>query len=425
MAIHAYNTMSRQVESLKSISPGKVGIYVCGPTVYDDPHLGHARSAVVFDVITRYLRAKGLAVTYVRNITDIDDKIIEKARQRNQDVKVLGQYYAYRYQEAMRLLDVRTPDAEPKATDYILPMQDFISKLIQSGHAYPSGGNVYFAVDSFRNYGRLSGRTFQSLTMPSETASEKGKKHPADFALWKEAKAGEPAWPSPWGFGRPGWHIECSAMSAEFLGDTYDIHGGGMDLVFPHHENEIAQSESLFEKVPANFWIHNGLVSIEGEKMSKSFGNTLNLHDLFEHYAPEALRLFLLSKQYRRPIEFSLSAMKEASARWTRLNRFLSDHFLFAGESFRVGFRRGDLWDRFCSAMDKDFNFPMALAVVFEGIRHINRNTGNLPKSMGDTPAGSLMGHVSDIFFICREVLGIGQELSAVVSVPRFSHEAA
>jgi cysteinyl-tRNA synthetase len=261
--------------------------------------------------------------------------------------------------------------------------------------------------------------------MPSENPCDNEKKHPADFALWKGAKTGEPSWPSPWGRGRPGWHIECSAMSAALLGETYDIHGGGMDLVFPHHENEIAQSESLFGKPPANCWIHNGLVSIGGEKMSKSLGNTLNLHDLFEHYSPKALRLFLLSKHYRRPIEFSYAAMKEASARWTRLHRFFSGNADLVAESIQTGFRKGDLWDRFCSAMDKDFNFPMALSVVFEGIRDINRNARNFSNSMDDDPAGGLKGHVSDIFFICREVLGIGHESSDVVLIRRFSDEAA
>ena len=326
MAIHVYNTLTRQEERLNLISPGKVSLYVCGPTVYDDPHLGHARSAVVFDVITRYLKAKGHAVTYVRNLTDIDDKIIEKARQRNQDFKALGQYYTNRYHEAMRLLNVLAPDAEPKATEHIINIRDFISKLIQRGHAYQSGGNVYFAVESFKNYGRLSHRTVPSIS--SNFSVEQGKRHPADFALWKEAKPEEPSWPSPWGPGRPGWHIECSAMSSRLLGENYDIHGGGADLVFPHHENEIAQSESLFGRTPANYWMHNGLVYIAGEKMSKSLGNALNLHSLLEIYRPEALRLFLLTKHYRHPVEVTHLALHEASVRLSKLYRFFSRNAL-------------------------------------------------------------------------------------------------
>lgn len=421
MAIHVHNTLSRKVEPLEPISPGKMGIYVCGPTVYDDPHLGHARSAVVFDVIVRYLKAKGFGVTYVRNITDIDDKIIEKARQNNQDVKAVSRYYTHRYQEAMRLLNVRDPDAEPKATDHILSMQDFVAKLIQGGHAYPSGGSVYFAVETFKTYGRLSGRSVQSSTIANENADGNGKKHPADFALWKSAKPGEPSWPSAWGLGRPGWHIECSAMSAKLLGETYDIHGGGMDLVFPHHENEIAQSESLFGKPPANSWIHHGLVFIDGGKMSKSLGNTLRLHDLLERFPPEALRLFLLSKQYRHPIEFSHPALQEASARWTRLNGFFSSNAHPAAESGQTAPRRGVLWNRFCRAMDSDFNFPMALSVVFEGIRHINRTAGNRPNSMGDAPSSGRADLVSDIFFVCRKVLGIAVEPPAEISTPNFT----
>jgi cysteinyl-tRNA synthetase len=421
MAIHAYNTMGRKVEPLEPISPGKMGIYVCGPTVYDDPHLGHARSAVVFDVIVRYFRARGFKVTYVRNITDVDDKIIAKARLQNQGFKTLGRYFTRRYHEAMQRLNVQPPDAEPKATDHIRSMQDFIAKLIQAGHAYLTGDNVYFAVETFKKYGRLSGRSVQSSAIPAENACTNAKKHPADFALWKSAKPGEPSWPSPWGPGRPGWHIECSAMSAHLLGEAYDIHGGGMDLVFPHHENEIAQSESLFGKPPANSWIHNGLVFIEGEKMSKSLGNALRLHDLLERYPPEALRFFLLSKQYRHPIEFSHPALQEASARWARLHQFFPGNAHTAAESDQTAPRRGVLWNRFCRAMDSDFNFPMALSVVFEGIRHVNRTAGNRPNSMDDAPSSGRADLVSDIFFVCRKVLGIAVEPPAENSTLSFT----
>ncbi|MBI5578999.1 MAG: cysteine--tRNA ligase [Deltaproteobacteria bacterium] len=410
MGIHVYNTLTRKEEPLELISPGKVSIYVCGPTVYDDPHLGHARPAVVFDVITRYLKAQGHAVTYVRNLTDIDDKIIEKARQQNRDFKTLGGHYANRYHEAMRRLNVAAPDAEPKATDHILHMRDFISKLIQRDHAYQSRGNVYFAVESFKNYGRLSRRTVPSIS--SNFSVEQGKRHPADFALWKEAKPEEPSWASPWGSGRPGWHIECSAMSSRLLGENYDIHGGGADLVFPHHENEIAQSESLFGKTPANYWMHNGLVYIAGEKMSKSLGNALNLHGLLEIHRPEALRLFLLTKHYRHPMEVTHPALHEASARLSKLYRFLFRSAWSDAESGELGINRGALWTRFCNAMGKDFNFPMALSVLFEGIRQVNLVSGNSRDAVGADPACRAISLVSDIFFICRDVLGIAPEPS-------------
>jgi cysteinyl-tRNA synthetase len=423
MTIHAYNSMSRRVEPLDPLSPGRVGIYVCGPTVYDDPHLGHARSAVVFDVIVRYLRARGFGVTYVRNITDIDDKIIAKARLRNQDFNALGRYYTRRYHEAMQRLNVQPPDAEPNASDCVCPIQDFILKLIQTGHAYASGGNVYFAVESFPQYGRLSRRTLPSIS--PDFALDPAKRHPADFALWKKAAPEEPAWPSPWGIGRPGWHIECSAMSAHLLGEAYDIHGGGVDLVFPHHENEIAQSESIFGKAPANCWIHNGLVCIAGAKMSKSLGNALNLYDLMEQYTPEALRLFLLSKQYRRPIEFSHSAMKNAFSSWKRLQRFFSSNAQLAFGGTIGEPRRGLLWERFCSAMNKDFNFPMALSVVFEGIRAANRNTKDPLNLLTGKSSFGLRCHLSDIFFICRDVLGFDTESPAEVLPQECKYEAA
>jgi cysteinyl-tRNA synthetase len=324
----------------------------------------------------------------------------------------------------MRLLNVRAPDAEPKATEHIIPIRDFISKLIQSGHAYQSRGNVYFAVESFKNYGRLSHRTVPSIS--STPSAELDKKHPADFALWKEAKPEEPSWPSPWGPGRPGWHIECSAMSSRLLGENYDIHGGGTDLVFPHHENEIAQSESLFGMTPANYWMHNGLVYIAGEKMSKSLGNALNLHSLFKIYRPEALRLFLLTKHYRHPVEVTHLALHEASVRLSKLYRFFSRNAWSEAGLGEIEINRGALWNRFCNAMEKNFNFPMALSVLFEGIKQVNFVSGNSLNAVGVDPACSEMSLVSDILFICRDVLGIAPESPAQVSINlRFPHEAA
>ncbi len=406
MAISIYNTLARCQQPLTPLVPGRVKIYVCGPTVYDEPHLGHARSAVVYDVIRRYLVAKGLAVTYVRNITDIDDKIIEKAWLQNQDYRNLGAYFLHRYRQAMEQLNVLSPGAEPKATDFMLPIQAFISRLMQNGHAYRWGDNVYFSVESFKGYGKLSGRAVQTLSAEKAAAVQTGKKHPADFALWKAGKPQEPSWPSPWGPGRPGWHIECSAMSAELLGETFDIHGGGADLIFPHHENEIAQSESVFGKTPASYWMHNGLVQINGAKMSKSLGNSLKLNDLLDIYLPGALRLLMLSKRYRHPLEFSPDSMRVAVKGFARIARFFSRWMAPAAAPAESGKRPGSLWSRFCTAMDDDFNFPMALSVVFEGVRRINGLMGNTSDARALGNSGGLKRIAAELSFICREILG-------------------
>jgi cysteinyl-tRNA synthetase len=406
MTLRIFNTLTGTREPLAPLIPGNVKIYVCGPTVYDDPHLGHARNAVVFDVVTRYLRAQGYRVTLVRNLTDIDDKIIQKARQLQQDYRIIGNRYLYRYQKAMERLNVAAPDSEPRATAFIPEMQDLIGRLIQKGHAYPSGGNVYFAVASFKGYGRLSGRTqrYQGL---GERDDPNGKTHPADFALWKKAAPQEPSWTSPWGPGRPGWHIECSAMSAALLGDIFDIHGGGADLIFPHHENEIAQSECAVGKTPANCWMHHGLVNTGGRKISKSLGNSNKLVDLLDAYPPGAVRLFLLSKRYRHPLEFSHRQLVAATRSFSRLQRFFTEPRQSAASPRETGKRHGSLWFRFCSAMDDDFNFPRALSVVFEGVRHINRHLGFPCHSQAMETAGGLRQIATELSYMCREILGL------------------
>ncbi len=408
MPLRIYNTLTRCKDALRPVTAGEVKMYVCGPTVYDEPHLGHARSEVIFDVIRRYLGARGYRVTLVRNVTDIDDKILEKARQKKQDFRRIGAYYLRKYEQAMRRLGVARPDAQPKATAFIHPIQDFISKLLQSGHAYAVGGNVYFAAASFKPYGQLSGRTIRALTMDEDFSGETGKRHPADFVLWKTAKPREPFWPSPWGPGRPGWHIECSAMSAHLLGRVYDIHGGGDDLIFPHHENEIAQSESLFQKPPAACWMHHGLVHAGGRKVSKSDGHFQKLNDLLEIYPPDALRLFLLSRRYRRPLTFSHQKMESVLKNMARIDRFFSRTDVQAAMPAGNVNACGALWKRFCSAMDDDLNFPMALAIVFEGIRSIQRATGFDAKG----PGAQLLKHhqaaVGDLNLICREIFGFG-----------------
>ncbi len=406
MPLRIYNTLTRCKDALTPVTEGQVKMYVCGPTIYDEPHLGHARSAVVFDVIRRYLNAQGYRVTLVRNVTDIDDKILGKARQQNQHFRRLGAGYLHKYEQAMRRLGVARPDAQPKATEFIHPIQDFISGLLQRGHAYAVGGNVYFAAASFESYGQLSGRTIQAAAMDEDVADEAGKRHPADFVLWKTTKPREPFWPSPWGPGRPGWHIECSAMSAHLLGEVYDIHGGGEDLIFPHHENEIAQSESLFQKPPAACWMHHGLVHAGGRKISKSDGHFQKLNDLLEIYPPDALRLFLLSRRYRRPMTFSHQKMESAQKNLARIYRFFSRRDMSDAASDGRVRGCGTLWRRFCSAMDDDFNFPMALAIVFEGIRSIQRATGFDAKG----PCARHLKHhqaaIGDLNLICREIFG-------------------
>jgi len=403
MTLCPYNTLSGTKEALRPQSPGKVAVYVCGPTVYDDPHLGHARSAVTFDVITRYLKARGYAVTYVRNVTDIDDKIIAVARRDNQDYRKIGNYYLQRYNRAMERLQVCSPDVEPKASDYILPMQELISRLVQRGHAYHAGGDVYFAVKSFKKYGLLSGRSAAAAPTEEANSLETAKRHPADFVLWKGAKPDEPMWPSPWGPGRPGWHTECSTMATRLLGEVFDIHGGGADLVFPHHENEIAQSQSVTGKTPARIWMHNGLVTTGGLKMSKSTGNSIKLYDLLEAYPPNALRLFLLSKRYRHPLEFCPHNANQSVTAAARLERF----FTAAEAPLKSDNPRGDVWGRFCKAMDDDFNFPLALAVLFGAVRRYNRKTGAAPSfsRTGVTKHQHLI--LSDLGYICQDILGL------------------
>ena len=417
MATHVFNTLTGIKEPFAPLAAGRVKMYVCGPTVYADPHLGHARSAVVFDVVRRWFSAKGYAVTYVRNITDIDDKIIAKAGRQNQDFRKLSAHFNRRYGQAMKRLNVLPPDVEPKATDYILPIQVFIAKLVQGGHAYRSGGDVYFSVATFDGYGKLSRRQVQTPPADNRALPPTGKRNPADFALWKKSKLGEPSWPSPWGCGRPGWHIECSAMSAELLGGNFDIHGGGADLIFPHHENEIAQSQSLFGKTPANYWLHHGLVQINGEKMSKSLGNSLKLNDLLEVCPPAAIRLQMLSKRYRHPLDFSPSALRAAAMSAARLQRFFERREMPFIPPTLTGRRHGNLWSQFRQAMDDDFNFPRALAVLFEGMRRINRCRQNASNAGDMEDAGDLRLTMANLHYLYREVLGFG--IDSCTAVPK------
>ncbi len=319
MNLKIYNTLSRKVEAFEPLNPPKVTMYVCGITAYDSSHLGHARSAIIFDVLYRLLRSLDYDVIYVRNITDIDDKIINRANREGVSWKEITERYTREYQEEMEALKVLKPTYEPKASEHIAEMIEIIQRLIEKGLAYESGGDVYFSVGKFPNYGRLSGRKLEEMLAGVRIDPSEKKRHPLDFALWKASKPGEPFWYSPWGLGRPGWHIECSAMSLKYLGETIDIHGGGLDLIFPHHENEIAQSEGATGKPFVRYFIHHGLITVDGEKMSKSLGNFVTTRYLLERYHPEVIRAFLLSKHYRSPLDYSEKAMKDMEKALYRL----------------------------------------------------------------------------------------------------------
>lgn len=377
MSLKVYNTLHGKKEQFVPLNEGKVKMYVCGPTVYDTSHIGHARSVVVFDTILRWLRELEYEVTYVRNFTDVDDKIIKKSNETGEDCSAITEKYIDEFHNEMDALNVLRPTVEPKATEHIRHIIDFIQMLIDKGKAYPvEGGDVYFSIDSFKEYGKLSGRNPDDMRAGARIAVDEKKKSPLDFALWKPAKPGEPFWESPWGKGRPGWHIECSAMSYEYLGEGFDIHGGGKDLIFPHHENELAQSEAVFGRQFVKYWIHNGFVDINNEKMSKSLGNFTMIKEVLDTYSPEVIRMFLLSNHYRSPIDYSEDSMREVSLGLDRIYAFL-ERLENAGAGLDGsqidGSRRGELWNDFSSAMNDDFNSAKAIACVFEAVKKGNR----------------------------------------------------
>ncbi|WP_408014757.1 cysteine--tRNA ligase [Sansalvadorimonas verongulae] len=368
--LQIYNTLSRKKEEFKPIVDGEVKMYVCGMTVYDLCHIGHARVLVSFDVVTRYLRSRGYKVTYVRNITDVDDKIIRRANENGEDFIALTERMIAEMHKDSGELGVLPPDAEPKATAYIDEMQAMITTLIEKGYAYaPGNGDVYYRVGKFEGYGKLSGKVLEELQAGARISVEEQKEDPLDFVLWKGAKEGEPSWESPWGNGRPGWHIECSAMGKCCLGETFDIHGGGPDLKFPHHENEIAQSEAANGKTFVNTWMHAGAVRVDNEKMSKSLGNFFTIREVLEKYPAEVVRYFLISSQYRSPINYSEESLKEAAVRLERLYTSL-DGLDVEGVAAEQG---TELEQRFHRAMEDDFNTPEALGVVFELVRALNK----------------------------------------------------
>lgn len=368
--LHVYNTKTRSKELFEPLVPGKVKMYVCGITVYDYCHLGHARCYVAFDVVFRYLKYLGYEVTYIQNITDLDDKLIARAREKGgegdikEQVAGLARKFTKAYSDDMKKLNVLPADSYPTATGNIPEMQEIISSLIKKGVAYEREGDVYFEVSAFPGYGSLSGKNPDDLRSGARVAIDKKKKSPLDFALWKAAAHGEPAWESPWGPGRPGWHIECSAMGMKLLGPTFDIHGGGQDLIFPHHENELAQSEAYTGKPFVRYWLHNGFVTINQEKMSKSLGNVFNLRDIFKVFAPRVVRFFLLSQHYRSPVDYSAAALKEAKRALFRLDNCYGMVLKEIGDFSSVPPDEAAI-GKFEEAMNDDFNTAAALAVAF------------------------------------------------------------
>jgi cysteinyl-tRNA synthetase len=368
-----YNTMTRTKEELVPMTPGEIKMYSCGVTVYDLSHVGHARMLMVFDVISRYLRFAGYRVTFVRNFTDIDDKIIRRAAQEGVSAREVSERNVAAFHEDMAALGVLSPDVEPKATEHLPEMIGLIERLVAKRYAYVVEGDVYFEVRRFPGYGKLSGKNLDELQAGARVEVDERKRDPRDFALWKSAKPGEPAWESPWGAGRPGWHIECSAMAMRYLGPSFDIHGGGDDLIFPHHECEIAQTEADTGKPFARYWIHNGMVNMGREKMSKSLGNTLTIRDLVTRHDPAALRLFLLGTHYRSPLEWSEERVQDSARALERLWRPIDDAAKYAASATSAdasdrplprelaGYR-----ERFLDAMNDDFNTPEALAALFD-----------------------------------------------------------
>ncbi|MBA3008304.1 MAG: cysteine--tRNA ligase [Proteobacteria bacterium] len=419
MPIQTYNTLSRRKEPLKPLENGQIKLYVCGITSYDLCHIGHARSALAFDMIVRYLRYRGYTVTYIRNFTDIDDKIINRAAEQGTNASALAQRFIDEFYVDMDRLGVDRPTFEPRATEHIQEMIDLITELIDKGLAYPSGSDVYYSVNGFPEYGKLSGRNLDDMQAGARIAINENKTNPMDFVLWKGSKPGEPIWDSPWGPGRPGWHIECSAMSRKYLGDTFDIHGGGKDLIFPHHENEVAQSEGASGKKSVNTWIHHGFVTISDEKMSKSLGNFLTIRDVLKHYHPEVLRFFIFSTHYRNPLDFSETAMADATAGLDRLYECMAtiDDLSDAGiseektatASPKDSKKLHTIEERFQKAMDDDFNTAMAMGILFDAVKVINKICQQLPVNPSQ-PDITLLKESGVIIKKLAAIMGLLQE---------------
>jgi len=401
--IRISNTMTRTKEEFVPLTSGEVRMYVCGVTVYDYSHIGHARSAIVFDVIRRYLAFKGYRVTFVKNYTDVDDRIIRRANEAGVSPREFAERYVAAEREDMAALGVLAPDVDPRATEHVSEMLELIERLVASGHAYPVDGDVYFEIRRFPPYGRLSGKNLDELLAGARVEVDERKREPRDFALWKSSKPGEPAWESPWGPGRPGWHIECSAMAMRYLGESFDLHGGGEDLIFPHHECEIAQSEACTGKPLARYWVHNGMVNMGKEKMSKSLGNTLNIREIVKRHDPDALRLWMLGTHYRNMIEWSEERVEESARALDRLARLLHDAVTVrdAGGAASLPPALAEFRPRFEKAMDDDFNTPQALGVLFD----FGRALAEARDRQAGAPGGFVAG-VAELAQLAR-VLGL------------------
>ena len=404
MTIEIYNTPYKKKQPFTPLSDNKVGMYVCGVTVYDMCHIGHARSLIVFDTIARFLRKKGYALTYVRNFTDVDDKIIARANRDNISYKEISERFIDEFQTDMEILKVKKADIEPKATEHISEIIEMVKNLIDKGLAYEANGSAYFSVAKFKGYGKLSGRRLEDMIAGARIDIEEKKLDPLDFALWKKSKEGEPWWESPWSKGRPGWHIECSAMSTHYLGPTLDIHGGGRDLIFPHHENETAQSEGVYGQEFTRYWVHNGFVTIDNDKMSKSLGNFLTIREITKDIEPEILRLLLLSRHYRSPIDFSKDSLNTSKSSLIRFYEML-DRFNQAplgSDDSTLGSMIDTFRHKFDEAMCDDFNTALALAHLHELTTEINRALDHTSRVSADDRS-NFSAAVSEI----SEILGV------------------
>ncbi|ASJ10742.1 cysteine--tRNA ligase [Thermococcus sp. P6] len=415
MAIRVYNTLTRRKEEFRPIREGEVRMYVCGPTVYDYTHLGHARTYIAFDVIRRYLEHRGYTVLMVMNFTDIDDKIIRRARETGEDPRELAERFLRYFLEDMASLRVKPADVYPRVTEHIDDIIDFVRKLQEKGYAYEGSDGVYFEVGKFGDYGKLSGIRLEDLRKGARVEPGEGKKNPEDFALWKKAKPGEPKWESPWGEGRPGWHIECSTMSTKYLGESFDIHGGGNDLIFPHHENEIAQTEACTGHEWVRYWLHTGFLMVNGEKMSKSLGNFVTVREMLRRYDPEVIRLFVLQRHYRSPLDYTEEGMEHAKNNLERLYNTL--------ENIRVAMKEADIsfrWEKeefeayesirnarkkFYEAMDDDFNTAEALKAVFEASTAVNRYLSDVER-----PKESILRKAMEFFKAVSEIFGLFED---------------
>ena len=418
-----YNTMSNKIEEFETIENGKVKMYVCGPTVYNYIHLGNARPIIVFDTLARYFKYRGYDVTYIQNFTDVDDKIIKRANEEGISVKEVTEKYIKGFFEDIEPLNISDDIVRPKVTENMLEIIEIIKKLIDEGFAYEKDGNVFFEVKKFEEYGNLSNQKIDELEIGARVDIMEEKNNPLDFALWKRKKEGEPYWDSPWGQGRPGWHIECSAMAKKYLGDTFDIHGGGQDLVFPHHENEIAQSRCAYHGNFANYWLHNGFIQVNGDKMSKSLGNFFLLREILGKFPGNVVRLFILGTHYRKPINFSMDNMEDSRKTLKNIVTSMNNFSEIIGKFSDKGSHEGEVSDntgnnsinefkekvneldkKFMEAMDEDMNTPQALAVIFDQIKETKKFSVNV--SSGEE-AGALNYSYNSLGKKLEEVLGI------------------